>query len=68
MDVHCMQEQTLIQSYSTGSTSSFRKIYEDPIVRSHQPGATREETELGQSRADEVGHLHSSSNNDLFFY
>ncbi|XP_037513099.1 DNA repair and recombination protein RAD54B [Rhipicephalus sanguineus] len=37
-----------------GKSSSFRRIYEEPILRSQLPGATEEEKELGQARANEL--------------
>ncbi|XP_075069909.1 DNA repair and recombination protein RAD54B isoform X2 [Mixophyes fleayi] len=40
-----------------GSLSSYRKIYEEPIIRSRQPSATREEKELGEERASELARL-----------
>ena len=38
----------------TGTQSSFRRLYEEPIVRGQQPDATSEEKLLGQTRAAEV--------------
>lgn len=38
----------------TGTQSSFRRLYEEPIVRGQQPDATSEEQLLGQTRAAEV--------------
>ncbi|XP_036193608.1 DNA repair and recombination protein RAD54B isoform X1 [Myotis myotis] len=37
-----------------GSLSSFRKIYEEPIIVSRQPSASKEEKELGERRAAEL--------------
>ena len=37
-----------------GTQSSFRRLYEEPIVRGQQPDATGEEKLLGQTRAAEV--------------
>nr|XP_037284031.1 DNA repair and recombination protein RAD54B-like [Rhipicephalus microplus] len=37
-----------------GKSSSFRRIYEEPILRSQLPGATEEEKELGPARANEL--------------
>ncbi|XP_070248355.1 DNA repair and recombination protein RAD54B isoform X2 [Myotis yumanensis] len=37
-----------------GSLSSFRKIYEEPIIISRQPSASKEEQELGEKRAAEL--------------
>ncbi|KAH7960971.1 hypothetical protein HPB49_025484 [Dermacentor silvarum] len=37
-----------------GKSASFRRIYEEPILRSQLPGATEEEKELGQARANEL--------------
>ncbi|NWU88770.1 RA54B protein, partial [Upupa epops] len=40
-----------------GSLSTYRKIYEEPIVRSRDPSATKEEKELGEKRATELTRL-----------
>ncbi|NXA45483.1 RA54B protein, partial [Nothocercus julius] len=40
-----------------GSLSTYRKIYEEPIVRSREPSATKEEKELGETRAAELTRL-----------
>ncbi|XP_025936794.1 DNA repair and recombination protein RAD54B isoform X4 [Apteryx rowi] len=40
-----------------GSLSTYRKIYEEPIVRSREPSATKEEKELGENRASELTRL-----------
>ncbi|XP_004679783.1 PREDICTED: DNA repair and recombination protein RAD54B isoform X2 [Condylura cristata] len=37
-----------------GSLSSYRKIYEEPIIVSRQPSASEEEKELGEKRAAEL--------------
>ena len=37
-----------------GTQASFRRVYEEPIVRGRQPGATAEEKEIGENRASEV--------------
>ncbi|KAG8520440.1 DNA repair and recombination protein RAD54B, partial [Galemys pyrenaicus] len=37
-----------------GSLSSYRKIYEEPIIASRQPSASEEEKELGEKRAAEL--------------
>ncbi|XP_027439868.1 DNA repair and recombination protein RAD54B isoform X2 [Zalophus californianus] len=37
-----------------GSLSSYRKIYEEPIIISRQPSASEEEKELGEKRAAEL--------------
>ncbi|XP_045310161.1 DNA repair and recombination protein RAD54B isoform X3 [Leopardus geoffroyi] len=37
-----------------GSLSSYRKIYEEPIILSRQPSASEEEKELGEKRAAEL--------------
>ena len=36
---------------------SFRRVYEEPILRGRQPDATAEEKEIGESRASEVQAL-----------
>ncbi|XP_033849294.3 DNA repair and recombination protein RAD54B isoform X1 [Acipenser ruthenus] len=40
-----------------GSACTYRKIYEEPVIRSRQPSATEEEKQLGQERAAELGRL-----------
>ncbi|XP_050172723.1 DNA repair and recombination protein RAD54B isoform X2 [Myiozetetes cayanensis] len=40
-----------------GSLSTYRKIYEEPIVRSREPSAAKEEKELGEKRAAELTRL-----------
>ncbi|XP_075271963.1 DNA repair and recombination protein RAD54B isoform X3 [Opisthocomus hoazin] len=40
-----------------GSLSTYRKIYEEPIVRSREPSASKEEKELGEKRAAELTRL-----------
>ncbi|XP_073258771.1 DNA repair and recombination protein RAD54B-like [Porites lutea] len=42
-----------------GTQSSFRRLYEEPIVRGQQPDATSEEQLLGQTRAAELNRLTS---------
>ncbi|XP_067392591.1 DNA repair and recombination protein RAD54B-like isoform X2 [Emydura macquarii macquarii] len=40
-----------------GSLSTYRKIYEGPIIQSREPSATKEEKELGEKRAAELTRL-----------
>ncbi|XP_048384801.2 DNA repair and recombination protein RAD54B isoform X2 [Stegostoma tigrinum] len=40
-----------------GSSSTYRKIYEEPIIRSKQPSATIDEKQLGEERATELCRL-----------
>ncbi|XP_078073165.1 DNA repair and recombination protein RAD54B isoform X2 [Mustelus asterias] len=40
-----------------GSSSTYRKIYEEPIIRSQQPTATMDEKQLGEERATELCRL-----------
>ncbi|XP_007999297.1 DNA repair and recombination protein RAD54B isoform X1 [Chlorocebus sabaeus] len=40
-----------------GSLSSYRKIYEEPIILSREPSASEEEKELGERRATELACL-----------
>lgn len=42
---------------SSGTQSSFRRLYDDPIVRGQQPDASTEEKLLGQTRAAEVTNI-----------
>ncbi|CAN7986196.1 unnamed protein product, partial [Ixodes hexagonus] len=37
--------------------SSFRRVYEDPILQSRLPHATKEQKELGQARTDELARV-----------
>ncbi|KAM5280819.1 DNA repair and recombination protein RAD54B [Ctenodactylus gundi] len=40
-----------------GSLSSYRKIYEEPIIMSREPSASEEEKKLGERRASELARL-----------
>ncbi|XP_076868813.1 DNA repair and recombination protein RAD54B isoform X2 [Brachyhypopomus gauderio] len=40
-----------------GSSAAYRKIYEEPIIRSRQPACTEEEKVLGEERAVELSRL-----------
>ncbi|XP_040287953.1 DNA repair and recombination protein RAD54B isoform X1 [Bufo bufo] len=40
-----------------GALSAYRKIYEEPIIRSREPSANKEEKKLGDERATELGRL-----------
>eukprot|EP00073_Rattus_norvegicus_P036269 XP_008761765.1 PREDICTED: fibrinogen silencer-binding protein isoform X4 [Rattus norvegicus] len=40
-----------------GSLSSYRRIYEEPIVMSREPSASKEERELGERRTTELTRL-----------
>ncbi|XP_014664891.1 PREDICTED: DNA repair and recombination protein RAD54B-like [Priapulus caudatus] len=40
-----------------GSSATFRRVYEEAIVRSRQPGASGEERHVGEARAAELGRL-----------
>ncbi|XP_054841779.1 DNA repair and recombination protein RAD54B [Eublepharis macularius] len=40
-----------------GPLSAYRKVYEEPIIRSREPSATPEEIELGERRAAELTRL-----------
>ncbi|XP_058033507.1 DNA repair and recombination protein RAD54B isoform X2 [Ahaetulla prasina] len=40
-----------------GPLSAYKKVYEEPILRSQEPSATEENTELGEKRAAELMHL-----------
>lgn len=42
---------------SSGTQSSFRRLYDEPIVRGQQPDASTEEKLLGQTRAAEVTNI-----------
>ncbi|XP_035989480.1 DNA repair and recombination protein RAD54B [Fundulus heteroclitus] len=40
-----------------GSTTAYRKVYEEPILRSRQPSCTEDERVLGEERAAELSRL-----------
>uniref|UniRef100_A0A8C5WXV5 RAD54 homolog B n=1 Tax=Laticauda laticaudata TaxID=8630 RepID=A0A8C5WXV5_LATLA len=40
-----------------GPLSAYRKVYEEPILRSQEPSAAEEDIELGEKRAAELMHL-----------
>ncbi|XP_070187722.1 DNA repair and recombination protein RAD54B-like isoform X2 [Littorina saxatilis] len=40
-----------------GSSAAFRRVYEDPILQSRQPGATKDIVDLGEERAAELSRL-----------
>uniref|UniRef100_A0A8C6X6S3 RAD54 homolog B n=1 Tax=Naja naja TaxID=35670 RepID=A0A8C6X6S3_NAJNA len=40
-----------------GPLSAYRKVYEEPILRSREPSAAEEDIELGEKRAAELMHL-----------
>lgn len=40
-----------------GSSTAYRKVYEEPILRSRQPSCTEEESVLGEERAAELSRL-----------
>ncbi|XP_053099002.1 DNA repair and recombination protein RAD54B isoform X3 [Hemicordylus capensis] len=40
-----------------GPLSAYKKVYEEPIIRSREPSAAKEEIELGEKRAAELGRL-----------
>ncbi|XP_053571180.1 DNA repair and recombination protein RAD54B [Bombina bombina] len=40
-----------------GSLCTYKKIYEEPIIRYREPSATQEEKELGEERATELARL-----------
>ena len=40
-----------------GSSAAFHRVYEEPILTSRQPGATKEVVELGEERAAELSRL-----------
>ncbi|XP_039885593.1 DNA repair and recombination protein RAD54B [Simochromis diagramma] len=40
-----------------GSSTAYRKVYEEPILRSRQPSCTEEERVLGEERATELSRL-----------
>uniref|UniRef100_A0A667XB38 RAD54 homolog B n=1 Tax=Myripristis murdjan TaxID=586833 RepID=A0A667XB38_9TELE len=42
-----------------GSSAAYRRVFEEPILRSRQPSSTEEEKELGEERAAELSRLTS---------
>ncbi|XP_053743425.1 DNA repair and recombination protein RAD54B isoform X1 [Synchiropus splendidus] len=42
-----------------GSTSTYRKVYEEPILRSRQPSCTEDDRTLGEERTAELSRLTS---------
>ncbi|XP_063155563.1 DNA repair and recombination protein RAD54B [Candoia aspera] len=40
-----------------GPLSAYKKLYEEPILRSREPSAAKEEIDLGERRAAELTHL-----------
>ncbi|XP_062987024.1 DNA repair and recombination protein RAD54B isoform X2 [Elgaria multicarinata webbii] len=40
-----------------GPLSAYKKVYEEPIIRSREPSATKEEIDLGERRAAELTRL-----------
>uniref|UniRef100_A0A8C2WWD6 RAD54 homolog B n=1 Tax=Cyclopterus lumpus TaxID=8103 RepID=A0A8C2WWD6_CYCLU len=40
-----------------GSSTAYRKVYEEPILRSRQPSCSEEESVLGEERATELSRL-----------
>ncbi|XP_062589715.1 DNA repair and recombination protein RAD54B-like [Saccostrea cucullata] len=40
-----------------GTSASFKRVFETPIVASRQPGASPEELELGAERGSELSHI-----------
>ena len=60
----------LVIPVSLGTQSSFRRLYDEPIVRGQQPDANNEDKLLGQTRAAEVTNStpqNKSSTNFNFF-
>lgn len=45
--------------FNTGNSSSFRRLYEEPIVKSRMPSADKEQRALGEKRAIELGRITS---------
>nr|XP_006815167.1 PREDICTED: DNA repair and recombination protein RAD54B [Saccoglossus kowalevskii] len=43
-----------------GTSSGFKRVYEDPIVKGHQPNASQDELLLGETRANELARLTAS--------
>uniref|UniRef100_I3JFK1 RAD54 homolog B n=1 Tax=Oreochromis niloticus TaxID=8128 RepID=I3JFK1_ORENI len=46
-----------VNSGILGSSTAYRKVYEEPILRSRQPSCTEEERVLGEERAAELSRL-----------
>jgi hypothetical protein len=58
----------LVSPGSLGSSASFSKLYEDPIVRSKQPEAKPREIEMGEEKTEELNHLTSQVSISSLFY
>ena len=41
----------------SGSSAAFRRIYEEPIVKARQPGASSTEISLGEERGAELSRM-----------
>jgi DNA repair and recombination protein RAD54B len=41
-------------TYSIDDYSTFRRVYETPILKSRAPGCTVKETEIGEARSNQV--------------
>ncbi|PIK49390.1 putative DNA repair and recombination protein RAD54B [Apostichopus japonicus] len=42
-----------------GTSTSFHRLYEEPVLRSRQPDATEEEKKIGETRANELSRITS---------
>ncbi|PIK38731.1 putative DNA repair and recombination protein RAD54B [Apostichopus japonicus] len=42
-----------------GTSNSFHRLYEEPVLRSRQPDATEEEKKIGETRANELSRITS---------
>lgn len=47
----------LQDSFLSGSSGSFKRVFENPIVASRQPSASPEDIELGAERGSELGRI-----------
>ncbi|WAQ95896.1 RA54B-like protein, partial [Mya arenaria] len=54
---HQREGVTFLYSCVMGTSSGFKRVYEDPIVSSRQPGATPAQVALGEERGAELARM-----------
>ena len=65
MPIHCISTYNSIALtyqyiqflFVSGTSASFRRVYEDPIVAARQPGARSQEISLGEDRGAELSRM-----------
>lgn len=48
---------TVADTATTDEYATFRRVFENPILKSRAPGATAKEIEIGEARTEEVANL-----------